>query len=468
MDTVYDICIFGAGPAGLAAAVEACEFGKVLVLELGRPYSERTTCPVIDNGVQSCTGCGGKCKIITGYGGAFTGRSGGTLSPYPAGSHLAHYFSSIDELRAGYDYAIAFWQRFLVGEMTKEGSTDPEEISRFASKVAAQGGVYKHWVGYKMNRSSLAATTLNIAQYLASKVEIKTGVEVVNLATENHIWNITAKNGEVFQAKAVIVATGRKGNSEMSRILDSAGVQLTKTGIDIGIRLEINSNIIDDLADLHPDIKIKFNIFEEEVRTFCFCPKGWLIHFNQDQISRLDDGAHPVRLDFMEGYIDSERPSGRTNMSFLHRLSFRNASEVWEFQREFENRHAELGGLVIAQRYTDIGRKTFSPLPSSSTLTGYRIGSVADVIPEHTCFILFEAMRRFEAVTGKRFLDKEAVLVAPELGNFWPEVRVNNNFMTNVPGLFVAGDTLGFTRGALQATLTGTQAARGAISFLRL
>ncbi len=465
MSQMYDVIIVGAGPGGMFAAMELIGKGlKVLMLEHGRPYAKRLECPIMDLGHERCpgSGCGGSCNVISGFGGAFTQRSGGTLSMYPAGSHLLNYFPSEKILIARYNEVLGVWKNFADGRMKLEGDIPKEKIYRFGHDVSLQGGVYKHWQGYKMSREVLNQTTQKMEEHIKNGIEVAHRKSVTKVEKQGKIWHLYCADGTEYMSKSVLFSTGRKGNSVVSQILTEAGIQYARSSIDIGIRLEIDEGIIDHLAEIHPDVKIKFDVHGHEVRTFCFCPGGRMAVFSQDPVDEISW----QRMLFLEGYIGLAESSGRTNMSFLHRLSFENSEQVWDFQRKFEGNYQKMGGVPIAQRYTDLGKPVFRALPDGHTLSVYRIGGVMNVIPNDSGEKILEAMRRFNRLMGGKVLTDRAVLIAPELGNFWPEVVVNNDFQTSRAGMFMAGDGLGFTRGALQASLTGTAAARGIQNYL--
>ncbi len=459
MSKIFDVCVVGSGPAGIFASMGLVDSCKVLIIELGRRFKDRLNCRVISRD-QQCVGCGGKCNIITGFGGAFCSQSGGVLSLYPAGSFLLNYFDSIEELAGNYETALDIWKKFSNGKIAFKGSVDKDEIARFSNEVREVGGIYKHFNGFRIEKLALRDAICRIEDYLSKKSCIKYESEVVSVVKDNGLWQIICRNGEKYIAKTVLFATGRKGNSYMSKQLSQIGVATEKTGIDIGIRLELESGKIDHLANLHPDVKIKFNINGEEVRTFCFCPKGRLTHFNQNSLCGTKS------MNFLEGYIDNHNPSKRTNLSFLHRINFNSKESVWKFQSEFEEKYYAIGGRVVAQRYSDIGRSVFSPLPKNTTLRDYVLGSVFQTIPEKSVYVILEAMSKFNELMGGNILKKNAVICAPEIGNFWPEVAVDRFFHTNVGGIFIAGDTLGFTRGALQGSATGIRVAKGIKKFL--
>lgn len=453
MKKIFDVCIIGAGPAGIFTAMNLMESHNVLMLELGKSFEGRTNCSVTGK-KESCTGCDNNCCIISGFGGAFSSKSGGTLSAYPAGSSLVDYYDSEESLLSDYESAIETWKNFSKNRMTWEGSIDKESIISFAQKVNGVGGVYKHYNGFKLNRQVLDETIVAFEKALLEKIELRFNSEVVSIEKVKDLWNIQCRNGEKYFAKKLVFATGRKGNSFISKKLQKLHVNHKKTGIDIGVRVELGKGRIDHLALLHPDIKIKFNINGEEVRTFCFCPQGRLVHFNQDSLCETKS------MNFLEGYIDSDNLSDRTNLSFLHRINFAETEDFWRFQRAFEDNYYTLGGKVVAQRLADVGKRVFMPLPKNTTLVDYRIGDIFDVLPEKTAYVLLEAINKFDKLLNGNVIDENTIIIVPELGNFWPEIETDESFQTSVPNLFIVGDALGFIRGALQGCVTGIKVAR--------
>ena len=459
MFKLFDVCVVGSGPAGVFASMGLVDSCKVLILELGRSFKNRLNCRVVSKN-QQCSGCGRKCNIITGFGGAFCSQSGGTLSLYPAGSFLLNYFDSAEALIECYSTAVEVWKKFSGGRITFEGSVDKNEVINFSERVREVGGVYKHFNGFRIKKLVLRDAVCRMEEYLSKCACIKYESEVISVSKHGEMWQIACNTGEKYFAKAVLFATGRKGNHYTSKQLSHLGVKTEKSGIDIGMRLELESGKIDHLSDLHPDVKIKFNINSEEVRTFCFCPRGRLTHFSQDTLC----GTKSVN--FLEGYIDDRHLSSRTNLSFLHRINFNSKEAVWEFQSKFEEKYCSLGGKVIAQRYSDIGKSVFSPLPNNTTLRDYVLGSVFQVMPEKSVYVILEAMSKFATLMGEDVVEKDTIICAPEIGNFWPEVEVDRFFHTNVRGIFIAGDALGFTRGALQGSVTGMKVAKGLLKFI--
>lgn len=457
MVQVYDVCVVGLGPAGIFASLELSKKYKVLAIERGQKYALRH-CKIFGT-EKSCDGCAGECNIITGFGGAFCAVSGGTLSLYPAGSSLVKYYRSEAELLDDYREALENWKFFSNQKIYFSGSIDENEVLAFSKVVSESGGSYKHFNAYKICKEDLSQSVIAMENALEKKIDMRFCVQLVSVEKTDGVWKITCSDGNLYSAKAILFSTGRKGNSLISRLLDEIGLDHQKTSIEVGLRVELPAGKIDSLLKIHPDVKIKFRIQSEEVRTFCFCPDGRVIHFSQDDIGRTKS------MDFLEGCIDSE-PSGRTNIAFLHRINLGSISQVWNFQRRFEERYLAAGGKIIAQRFCDIGNNIFYPLPQTTTLRDYKIGSVFSVMPRDSLYVILEAIAKFNQMTNGQFVGDETIVCAPEFGNFWPEIKMDKNFLTNIEGAFVAGDALGFIRGALQASVTGLKVARGISLFL--
>ncbi|MDH6575118.1 hypothetical protein [Kitasatospora sp. MAP5-34] len=101
------VVITGAGPAGLACAraIASTNPGMdILLLEAGRPYRHRP-CPV-DRGFK-CTGCGGVCNVVSGFGGSMHYGDGAKLSLLPSGRRLVPHLG-VDRARELCDTAFAW------------------------------------------------------------------------------------------------------------------------------------------------------------------------------------------------------------------------------------------------------------------------------------------------------------------------------------------------------------------------
>jgi len=60
----------------------------------------------------------------------------------------------------------------------------------------------------------------------------------------------------------------------------------------------------------------------------------------------------------------------------------------------------------------------------------------------------------------------QTLIYAPEIKYYSARPAVDKNLMTTVPGLFVAGDGAGLSRGINVAAATGVIAVRGILNYL--
>ena len=84
----YDICIVGAGPAGIFTAIELLRHGsdkKIVIVEKGQPVEKRK-CPKTYGG--PCRNCKPYCHITTGFSGAGAFSDGKLSLSYEVGGEL--------------------------------------------------------------------------------------------------------------------------------------------------------------------------------------------------------------------------------------------------------------------------------------------------------------------------------------------------------------------------------------------
>ena len=63
-----------------------------------------------------------------------------------------------------------------------------------------------------------------------------------------------------------------------------------------------------------------------------------------------------------------------------------------------------------------------------------------------------------------RSFTKKINVIALEIEGIWDKIEINNDFMSSIPNLYVAGDCAGLSQGIIQAMISGVAVAK-AVKF---
>ena len=117
-------------------------------------------------------------------------------------------------------------------------------------------------------------------------------------------------------------------------------------------------------------------------------------------------------------------------------------------------------GQIMVQRYGDIldGKRT-SPkeLAQSNvrpTLPDVVAGDITAAMPYRAMMNIINFIKAVDQVVPG-FASTETLLYSPELKFYSNKVRMDENLVTNVKGLYCLGDSSGWTRGLMMASTMG-------------
>ena len=122
-------------------------------------------------------------------------------------------------------------------------------------------------------------------------------------------------------------------------------------------------------------------------------------------------------------------------------------------------------GKIIVQRYGDIldGKRTWQKELGQSNVTPSLVDAVAgdltSAIPYRTMVNLLNFIEQLNKVVPG-FASIETLLYGPEVKFYSNKIDINENFETNIKGLYCLGDSSGWTRGLMMASLMGVQMAK--------
>jgi len=461
---VYDIVIVGAGPAGLLAAYELANLKnsengkdlKVLLVDKGlRPL--KRTCPLLTP-KEKCTFCD-PCNITYGIGGAGTYSSGIINLRPDIGGELHEILRSWDKAQELVDYVdevlVKFGapkDRFFEPNMEKV-----KDIQRKAAKVGAE------FIPIRQRHIGTDKTPLvieNILNYIEkSGVKVEELTNVLEIQKKGDHFLLKTNRKEEIETKTLLVAPGRAGAKWFLEQARNLGVDMVPGPLDIGVRVEVESFVMEELTSAvwDPKVVLYTKKYDDKVRTFCVNPRGYIMK------EVYDDGTIGVN-----GQTFADRKSNNTNFAFLTTIKLSDPLEdTIEYGKSIARLMTRLGGeKPIIQRLIDFEkgrRSTWERINRSTvrpTLRDVTPGDISMGLPYRVVSNLIEGLERLDNIAPGLY-SSNTLLYAPEIKYYSMKAVVDSNMETVVDNLFVAGDGVGLSRGINIAAATGILAARG-------
>lgn len=459
----YDVVIVGAGPAGIYASYELAESNKsVLLVDKGLDIYRRK-CPILEGKMDKCpvatrkkdyAGCFPACSITDGFGGAgaysdgkfnITTEFGGWLTDYLSEDKVIELINRVDSinLEHGAPSTITDPTTNEVLEIEKLGYAKGLKLLR--SKV-------RH-LGTEINLQILQS----IYEAMKDKVDYQFKTMVEDLIIEdNQIVGIKTADEEIY-ADQVILAIGRDGSKWLKDIATKYKVMTDQNQVDIGVRVETSDIVMQEINKHLYEGKFIFNTsVGTQVRTFCSNPSGHVVVENHSGTMLANGHA----------FKDKAKGSENTNFALLvsHKLTDFDdpnlyAHTVSKLANQISN------GSIIIQSYGDIikGRrstqKRIDELFITPTQKTAVPGDLGLVLPYNTMRSLIEMMEALDHVTPG-IASEHTLFYGVEAKFYSSRFKVDENFQTDIKGLYLAGDGAGLTRGLSQAGANGVAIAR--------
>lgn len=461
----YDCIVVGAGPMGIFTCYELMLKRpdlKVLLVEKGNDIYSRK-CPILAKKITQCpkdmygnSGCLPACSITSGFGGAgafsdgkfnITNEFGGWMDQYIEADEVLDLIKYVDEINLKHG---------APKEITDPTTMKVLEIER--------KGIAK---GLKLLRSQVRhlGTEINLKVLQSIFEEMKPHIdylfkkEVVDIIVEdNTVKGIEVKDIGVIEAKNVVLGVGRGGSNWLTQTLTKHGLHLHNNRVDIGVRVETNDIIMDEINKNLYEGKFIYNTsVGTQVRTFCSNPSGHVVVENWNGIMVCNGHA----------YHDSKLGSKNTNFALLVSHEFDEPfSDANEYARQISHLANKLsGGGVIVQKFGDIikGRRSTPKRIAEGfvvpTLKEAVPGDLSLILPYNTMKSLIEMIYALDAVTPG-IANDHTLFYGVEAKFYSDRVETNSNFETKIKNLYVGGDGAGITRGLAQAGANGVKVAR--------
>lgn len=435
------VIVVGEGPAGLFASLRLIEKGfRPIVLERGKSVNERkkdialiATTQVVDEESNYSFGEGGA--------GAF---SDGKL--YTRSKKRGSVSKILNVLcQHGASTSI------LVDAHPHIGTDKlPVVIENMRKTIEKCGG------------QVLFQTKMTSLLYNNNVVE---GVKAIDLKTANE---------KIFKG-AVILATGHSAR-DVYRYLHDDGIEMEAKGIAVGVRLEHQAELIDQIQYHNkegrglylPAAEYSFvtQVKERGVYSFCMCPGGFVIPAATGPSQMVVNGMSPSNRGSKwsnSGMVVETRPEDIAGDDVL---------KMMKFQEEIEQNCWQQGNrkqTAPAQRMVDFVNKKLSfDLPKSSYKPGLISSPLHFWMPEHVVSRLQEGFKKFGKMS-RGFLTNDALMIAAETRTSSP-VRILREKDTlqhvRIAGLFPCGEGAGYAGGIVSAAMDGEKCADMCAEYL--
>lgn len=456
MNRSYDIVIVGAGPAGIFTAIEMLRRGtekKILIVEKGKAIEKRV-CPKVKT--KKCMNCK-PCHITTGFSGAGAFSDGKLSLCEEVGGDLPSLIGA-EYAKEMIDYTDSIYLEF--GADTHIEGLEHEEEKKEIRRNAIKAGLklvdcpIRHLGTEKAQEIYYA-----IEQYL-----LKGGVEILFdtecrdlLITEDEVCRgiviATGDGEERIGAEEVIVATGRRGAEWLEKLCAEHHIAHQPGTVDIGVRVEVRNEIMEKINTVLYESKLVGHPapFKNKVRTFCQNPGGFVSQENYDH-----------GLAVVNGHSYKDLKSSNTNLAILVSHNF---STPFNQPIEYAQKVGELtnmlgAGHILVQRFGDIldGKRTWPKELAESnvrpTLPDAEAGDITAAMPYRAMMNIINFIKAVDHVVPG-FASYETLLYSPELKFYSNRVKMDENFTTSVRGLHCLGDSSGWTRGLMMASVMG-------------
>ena len=450
-----DVVIVGAGPAGIFCALALVErgfAGRIVMLDKGLAVEDRT-CPKQAGG--PCLGCE-PCRITTGFSGAGAFSDGKLSLSSEVGGDLPDLIGH-EAVQAAIGEVDGMYLAFGADGRVEGAGPRPEVDGIRLRAIKA---------GLKLVDCPLRHLGTERARELYARLErhlVDAGVDLRFRTTCTQVLvdgdactGVAAEGPEgayELRARHTVVATGRRGADWLERMCREHRIAHGPGPVDIGVRVEVRNEVMRTVNDVLYESKLIGypKPFKNKVRTFCQNPGGFVSQENYD-------GGLAV----VNGHSYKERKSANTNLAILCSHNF---SEPFDQPIAYAQKVGELtnmlgDGRILVQRLGDIldGKRTWDKELRRSnvapTLGDAVAGDITAAMPYRAMTNILAFMLAVDEVVPG-FAAPETLLYSPELKFYSNRVKMDEGFRTSVRGLRCLGDSSGWTRGLMMASVMG-------------
>ena len=462
--------IIGAGVSGVFTALKLIENGvegkNITLIDKGN-YIEKRHCFVSHD--QSCKKCN-KCSVILGFGGGGSGYNDGKQnlitkefpnSPKVGGNLIK--FNSIDELENLSNEVVDIYNKFGMKDMNvkpmgSELSNKAQEVLDIIENnpnLDIHQCITQH-IGSERSR----AIFKNMQDYIIDNgVNMMMNTSLEDLIVENGNCIGVLTNKGIVLGDNIVLALGRYGNVLIGDLIEKYKIEKDKASIDIGVRVEVPSHIMDPLEDFYEAKIVCKGRYGDESRMFCYNRlRAQCVNekydvdgeslvtvnghaYNSDEmLTNTDNFAILVKRDFGD---DIEKPIDNYVLSTVKMVnSIANGNTIMQ----------TLEDLKAFKRSTEDSIKRSNVTP---TLKSYP-GDLANAVPYRIMCTILDMIEELDNICEGINDGQNMILHGMEVKLHSNGVKVKDGSgKTNINGLYVIGDCSSHTRGNIQAASMG-------------
>lgn len=446
--THYDVAIVGGGIGGLMCAYELATKKpelKVVLFEKGHDI-ERRVCPIVTGKVPTCIKCP-SCAIMEGLAGAgafsdgkyvISTEYGGWLPDFLPAKTVLDYIEQADGILQSFG---APAERFMPNNELKKKCLEYD--------LHMSQAQLKH-----LGTDANFETMRKMCVFLRDHVTMLTETEVTDVDKAAHAVFYQNKEGKAtVTADHIVWAVGRVGSRYFARWCAQNDIPLKNNQVDIGVRVELPSEVWEDFSKkiYEPKIWYRSKQYGDVTRMFCFNERGQVVMENTSGILTVNGHA----------YVDEAKKSANSNFALLSTIRF---TEPFKEPIEYARSVAGLanlisGGSVLVQRLGDLldGRRSNETRMKQSTVRPTLEAVPGDLslcLPKRQLDNIIETLGALDKVAPGT-MNYDTLLYGVECKYYSARPDCEDFELDGCEKIYAVGDGTGFTRSLSQAAAHG-------------